>query len=153
MQANPWFGKIPWRRARQCIPVFLPGEFHGQKSLVSCSPQGHKQLDTTEGTCTNMQQAATYQWVKISIQCFMIILFFMIIIFEKQERYSCKKGGEEMKQVGQNFTHEAQGLVHESRLHYSTFLCLRLSSIVSVKIYLSPRKLLFQERWRKRERN
>ena len=58
-----------------------------------------------------------------------------------------------MKQVGQNFTLEAQGLVHESRLHYSTFLCLRLSSIVSVKIYLSPRKLLFQERWRKRERN
>ena len=23
---NPWVGKIPWRRARQTIPVFLPGE-------------------------------------------------------------------------------------------------------------------------------
>ena len=23
---NPWVGKIPWRRARQPTPVFLPGE-------------------------------------------------------------------------------------------------------------------------------
>ena len=31
---DPWVGKIPWRRARQSIPVFLPGESHGQRSLV-----------------------------------------------------------------------------------------------------------------------
>ena len=29
-------------------PVFLPGKSHGQKSLVNYSPQGHKELDTTE---------------------------------------------------------------------------------------------------------
>ena len=27
---NPWVGKIPWRRAWQPTPVFLPGECHGQ---------------------------------------------------------------------------------------------------------------------------
>ena len=27
-----WVGKIPWRRERQPIPVFSPGEFHGQTS-------------------------------------------------------------------------------------------------------------------------
>ena len=32
---NPWVGKIPWRRAWQPITVFLPGEFHGQRSLAS----------------------------------------------------------------------------------------------------------------------
>ena len=26
---NPWVGKIPWRRAQQSTPVFLPGESHG----------------------------------------------------------------------------------------------------------------------------
>ena len=26
---DPWVGKIPWRRAWQSIPVFLPGESHG----------------------------------------------------------------------------------------------------------------------------
>ena len=26
---DPWVGKIPWRRAWQPTPVFLPGESHG----------------------------------------------------------------------------------------------------------------------------
>ena len=33
MGFNLWFGNIPWRRERLPTPVFLPGEFHGQKSL------------------------------------------------------------------------------------------------------------------------
>ena len=36
------FGKIPWRRAWKPTPEFLPGESHGQRSLVGCSPQGHR---------------------------------------------------------------------------------------------------------------
>ena len=35
---DPWVGKMPWRRARQPTPGFLPGESHGQRSLVGCSP-------------------------------------------------------------------------------------------------------------------
>ena len=45
---NPWVKKIPWRRKWQCPPVFLPGEFHGQRSLVGCSPWGCKESDMTE---------------------------------------------------------------------------------------------------------
>ena len=45
---NPWVGKIPWRRKWQPTPVFLPGKSHGQKSLVSYSPWGRKESDTTE---------------------------------------------------------------------------------------------------------
>ena len=37
-----------WRRQWQSIPVLLPGEFHGQRSLVGCSPWGRKESDTTE---------------------------------------------------------------------------------------------------------
>ena len=40
--------KIPWRRAWQCTPVFLPGESHRQRSLVGYSPQGCRESDTTE---------------------------------------------------------------------------------------------------------
>ena len=29
-----WVKKIPWRRAWHPTPVFLPGESHGQRSLV-----------------------------------------------------------------------------------------------------------------------
>ena len=31
-------GKIPWRRAWQPTPVFLPGKSHGQRSLAGYSP-------------------------------------------------------------------------------------------------------------------
>ena len=30
--------KIPWRRAGQPTPVFLPGESHGRRSLAGYSP-------------------------------------------------------------------------------------------------------------------
>ena len=45
-----WVGKVPWRRAWQPTPVFLPGEAHGQRSLEGYSPWGRKELDTTEVT-------------------------------------------------------------------------------------------------------
>ena len=41
-------GKIPWRRAWQCTPVFLPGESHGRRSLAGYSPWGHKESDIIE---------------------------------------------------------------------------------------------------------
>ena len=34
-------------------PVFLPGKFHGQRSLAVCSPWGCKELHTTEHTHTH----------------------------------------------------------------------------------------------------
>ena len=45
---DPSVGKIPWRRECLPIPVFLPGEFHGQRSLAGYSPWDWKELDTTE---------------------------------------------------------------------------------------------------------
>ena len=45
---DPWVGKIPRRKAWQPTPVFLPGESHGQRSLVGYSLWGCKELDTTE---------------------------------------------------------------------------------------------------------
>ena len=41
----PWVRKIPWKRAWQPTPVFLPGESQGQRRLV-----GSIELDTTEAT-------------------------------------------------------------------------------------------------------
>ena len=47
-QFSPWVGKILWRRKSQPTPVLLPGKSHGQRSMVSYSPWGHKESDTTE---------------------------------------------------------------------------------------------------------
>ena len=40
-------GKILWRRKWQPTPVFLPGKFHGQRSLAGYSPWGYEESDTT----------------------------------------------------------------------------------------------------------
>ena len=48
---DPWVSKIPWSRKWQPIPVFLPGESHGQRSLAGYSPWGYKESDTTKYAC------------------------------------------------------------------------------------------------------
>ena len=40
--------KIPWRRPWPPTPGFLPGEFHGQRSLAGYSPCSCKELGMTE---------------------------------------------------------------------------------------------------------
>ena len=45
---DPWVGKIPWRRNWQPTPVFLPGEFHGQRSLAGYSSWDGNELDMTK---------------------------------------------------------------------------------------------------------
>ena len=39
---NPWVGKMHWRREWRLLPVFLPREFHRQRSLVGYSPWGRR---------------------------------------------------------------------------------------------------------------
>ena len=45
---STWVRKIPWRRKWQPTPIFLLGEFHGQRSLAGNSPWGRKESDMTE---------------------------------------------------------------------------------------------------------
>ena len=52
------FGKIPWRRKCQPAPVFLPGEFHGQRNLAGYSPSGHKESDMTEQLTLSLSLAS-----------------------------------------------------------------------------------------------
>ena len=41
-------GRPPGEGQWQPTPVFLPGESHGQRSLVGYNPWGHKELDMNE---------------------------------------------------------------------------------------------------------
>ena len=47
---DPWVRKISQRKTWQSIQVCFPGESRRQRSLVGYSPQGNKELDTTEAT-------------------------------------------------------------------------------------------------------
>ena len=61
-RSDPWVGKIPWRRKWQHTPLFMPGEFHGQRSLAGYSPWGCKELDTTEYTYTQNSVRNGLSW-------------------------------------------------------------------------------------------
>ena len=49
-----------WRRKYQPTPIFLPGEFYGQRSLVGYSPWGRRELDTTEWLTLPQHQTALF---------------------------------------------------------------------------------------------
>ena len=54
---NLWIQKIPWRRKWQPTPVFLPGKFHGQRSLAGYNPWGCQRVRHDLAT---KQQIETY---------------------------------------------------------------------------------------------
>ena len=79
---NPWVGKIPWRRAWQPIPVFLPIDSHGQRSLAGYSLWGCKESNTTEASehywkCTHLSMN----------KCFHDV-FHRILVIQSRAQYS-----------------------------------------------------------------
>ena len=53
--------KDPWRREWLPIPVFLPGESHGERNLVGYSLRGCKEMDTTEQLTFNLWRLKSRQ--------------------------------------------------------------------------------------------
>ena len=67
LKFHPWVGKIPWRRAWQPTPVFLPGEFHGLRILASCSPQGRKEFPQTHARKDGMRMRLPFIYTLTSL--------------------------------------------------------------------------------------
>ena len=55
----PGFLKIPWRREWLLTPVFLHGEFHGQRSLAGCTVRGSHRVrhEWATNTFTSLSRA------------------------------------------------------------------------------------------------
>ena len=51
---DSWVGKIPWRRAWQPTPVFLPGESLEQRSLVGYCPIGSHRVEHNSSNLAHM---------------------------------------------------------------------------------------------------
>ena len=75
---NCWIGKIPWSRKRQPTTVLLPGKFHGQRSLASYSPWGHKELDVINHTHTHTHSQTKFPLVNIKFITFPKLVFKII---------------------------------------------------------------------------
>ena len=78
---DPWVGKIPWRRAWQPTPVFLPGESHGQRSLVGYSPWGYKESVTSKHS--TVQCVYVYpQFPILSLFTLVKAMVFPVVMYE-----------------------------------------------------------------------
>ena len=69
---DPWVRKIPWNGKWQPTLIILPGEFHGQRSLVG--PWGSKELDMTENTHTHTHTHThtfilLYKYIHVIVIC------------------------------------------------------------------------------------
>ena len=72
---DPWVGKISWRGEWLYTPVFLPGEFHGQRSLVGYSPWYHKEPDMTGWLSLTQSLWAFIYFLKILSDFFKLYSF------------------------------------------------------------------------------
>ena len=65
--------EIPWRRKWQPTPVFLPGEFHGQRSPAGCSYWGRRRVEqdlvTTTSNKINNEPVGEVMESYVSILC------------------------------------------------------------------------------------
>ena len=62
---DPWVRKIPWGREWQPTLVFLPGDSHGQRSLVGYSPWVCKESDTNEQLPQISNTYLLTEWINI----------------------------------------------------------------------------------------
>ena len=70
---NLWVGKVHWRRKWHPTPVFLPREFHGQRSLAGYSPRGSPKVK--------------HDWATSSLTCgwfFLVLVIFLKSLMEKK---------------------------------------------------------------------
>ena len=87
---DPWVGNTPWRRKWQHAPVFLPGKFHGQRSLAGYCPWGCRESDTTEQLSTH---TTIFKTPFVSFERFSFLyLFFRLILF-------CFRGEQGMRKA------------------------------------------------------
>ena len=89
-----WVRKICWRRKWEATPIFLLGEFHGQRSLAGYSPWGHKELETTQWLTLSLSYYFSNKilWQRgcfptsifktLSMACFIYLIDTLFLIFK-----------------------------------------------------------------------
>ena len=74
---EPWVGKIPWRRAWQPTPVFLPGESPWTEEPGGLQSMGWQRVRMTERLSTH----TAYILVLMGILCQIFVLFMSFFFF------------------------------------------------------------------------
>ena len=86
---DPWVGKSLWSRKWQPTLVFLPGKFHGQRSLMGYSLWSSKRVGH-DWACTHHQETwfilTLFQWL-----CWLFCSYYLIYCFTNGSNRSVKR--------------------------------------------------------------
>ena len=96
---SPWVGRIHCRRTWQPTPVFLPGEVHGQRSLVGYSPRGHKESDTTQPCMHAHIIKYKYKWGKCEQDQLIILMPVYLLCYYTMTLLSVLSEGLSVKRI------------------------------------------------------
>ena len=84
--SHPWVRKIPWNRKWLPTLVFLPGEYHEQRSLVCYSPWSHKESDMNEGLTLKLRYILS---IHVLLRVFIMNRYWALLkIFFHLQRWS-----------------------------------------------------------------
>ena len=81
----PGLRRSPGEEKSPSTLVFLPGEFHGQRSLAGYSPQGRKKSDITEATQHVRTYTKRYTMNHVHIQVNLILNHLLVLCKHKFE--------------------------------------------------------------------
>ena len=111
---DPWIGNIPWRGKWQLTPVFLPGEYHGQRSLA-----GYRTwfLNIPKTLIAHDHYIACGHF---QINCFEIFLFLCAL----------SQCNLEITQVGEEIFKITQSMYQRTK-HYKNCLLVSCSSLAN----------------------
>ena len=94
------FAFMHWRRKWQPTPVFLPGEFHGQRNLVGYSPWDHKELDITEWLSTHLKSQDIWNLINFKMTRVRQGYLLSLCLFNLYAEYIMRNAGLDELQDG-----------------------------------------------------
>ena len=92
---DPCIGKIPWRKTWESTSLFLPGKFHGERSLADCSPCGCQRLGhylvTKLKVMTNLDSILKIRDIILPTKVHLVKAMVFLIVMYWCESWTIKK--------------------------------------------------------------
>ena len=116
-QVSSWVRKISWRREWLPTPVFLPGEFHGQKSLAGYSSWSCKELDTIEQLTLSLSSSMVEICAFMYFLAFLLYYYFLCsFIFEIMSCNSASYKKRERRKRRSKRKSRSEFIIHDNNL-------------------------------------
>ena len=135
---DPSVGKILWKRECQPTLVFLPGEFHGQRSLAGYSPLGHSWATNTSFPTKQFAKLLTF-YIKIILKWIKWLSILPFVDIKDPLSFTCS---HDLKHCLYNYCKVYETLV-EWKVHLKIFYQLMWNTPVILQMFKSCNNVIY----------